>query len=99
MSHAQMTVEIFGGFENECFHLFEQIICGYVDVSANNLSQQVNFLKFHLRDKTLRFNQNFPEATQLDLIFFHDEIDNHFCLLEVQEKLVFKLEQEKFDPN
>ena len=98
MAHAQITVEPFGGSEKEDFHQFEQLFRNYVAVAAVGPAQQANFLQLHLRDKALRFHQNLPEATRIDLNLSLDALRNHFCNLQVQEVLVLKLAQEKFDP-
>ena len=52
----------------------------------------------HLRDNALQFHQNLPEATRIDINLNLDTLRKHFCNLQVQEVLVLKQEQEKFDP-
>ena len=97
MAHAQISVEPFGGSDNEDFAQFEQLFQGYVGVAGIANAQQANFLQFHLRDSALRFYQTLPALTRGDVPLSLAALRDHFCNPQSQEVHVLKLEQSKFD--
>ncbi|XP_063727164.1 uncharacterized protein LOC134854735 [Symsagittifera roscoffensis] len=97
MAHAQISVEPFGGSDNEDFAQFEQLFQGYVGVAGIANAQQANFLQLHLRDSALRFYQTLPALTRADVPLSLAALRDHFCNPQLQEVHVLKLEQSKFD--
>ena len=97
MAHAQISVEPFGGSDNEDFAQFEQLFQGYVGVAGIANAQQANFLQLHLRDNALRFYQTLPALTRADVPLSLVALCDHFCNPQLQEVHVLKLEQSKFD--
>ena len=97
MAHAQISVEPFGGSDNEDCAQFEQLLQGYVGVAGIANAQQANFLQLHLRDSALRFYQTLPALTRADVPLSLAALRGHFCNPQLQEVHVLKLEQSKFD--
>ena len=97
MAHAQISIEPFGGSDNEDFAQFEQLFQGYVGVAGIANAQQANFLQLHLRDSALRFYQTLPALTRADVPLSLAALRDHFCNPQLQEVHVLKLEQSKFD--
>ena len=97
MAHAQISVEPFGGSDNEDFAQFEQLFQGYVGVAGIANAQQANFLQLHLRDSALRFYQTLPALTRADVPLSLAALRDHFSNPQLQEVHVLKLEQSKFD--
>ena len=97
MTHAQVSVEPYGGTEKEDFSEFEQLFQGYIGVAAIPNAQQANFLQLHLRDNALRFYQTLGSATRANVPASLIALRDHFCNPQLQEIRVLNLEQLRFN--
>ena len=66
-------------------------------VGALPANQQAKFLQLHLRDAALRFFQTLPLATRHNNELSITAIPYRFCILQLQELHVLKLENMKID--
>ena len=97
MAQAQLTLNHFSGPEKDNFREFELLFRTVLAVAAPPAKRQANFLQLHLRDAASSFFRTLLVATRQNLELSITALRDRFCNPQLQEVLVLKLENMKFD--